>query len=283
MSSVIQIKRGAGTPGNKVLKDGELGFDTQGNKLYIGTNGDPIQLTGTLSPGGEVNSGFTNYYTDNGVQIVRKADYAAEARDATFANSSSTATTATYAQNLKVDKAIGSTAIPIYITEQGKPAECSVISIEKGGTGATTAEVARANLGINLTNLGINASAIELNRCAGLTDNVQTQLNTKMEMPIISSTSIISGITMRFGGIQICFGKCTLGHNWAALKFPNSFSENPNVILTPHTGTAGVITGKTRSTTTTQCEACIGGSGDGTAEFAWVAIGKAGTDEIATE
>ena len=47
-----------------------------------------------------------------------------------------------------------------------------VISIENGGTGATTSDGA-------LVNLGLTATADELNYCDGVTSNIQTQLNDK--------------------------------------------------------------------------------------------------------
>lgn len=66
------------------------------------------------------------------------------------------------------------------------------VAIAHGGTGATTAAQARTNLGINLANLGVTASAAELNKLDGatvsvteinyldgVTSNVQTQLNGK--------------------------------------------------------------------------------------------------------
>lgn len=51
-------------------------------------------------------------------------------------------------------------------------AKTDVISIDNGGTGATTSEDA-------LVNLGLTATADELNYCDGVTSNIQTQLNDK--------------------------------------------------------------------------------------------------------
>lgn len=48
------------------------------------------------------------------------------------------------------------------------------VPISKGGTGATTAASA-------LTNLGITATAAELNYCDGVTSNIQTQLDNKIK------------------------------------------------------------------------------------------------------
>ena len=52
--------------------------------------------------------------------------------------------------------------------------ETRVTPITKGGTGATTSSGA-------LTNLGITATASELNYCDGVTSNIQTQLDNKAE------------------------------------------------------------------------------------------------------
>lgn len=53
------------------------------------------------------------------------------------------------------------------------------LPISRGGTGATDAATARSNLGITLGNLGVTATATELNYMDGVTSNVQTQLNGK--------------------------------------------------------------------------------------------------------
>lgn len=50
------------------------------------------------------------------------------------------------------------------------------VSIANGGTGATSATAARTSLGVNLVNLGVNASADDLNMTAGLSSNAQEQL-----------------------------------------------------------------------------------------------------------
>lgn len=48
MGNIIQIKRGAGKPNNGILANGELGYDTENNRLYIGVEeGAPIDVAGT--------------------------------------------------------------------------------------------------------------------------------------------------------------------------------------------------------------------------------------------
>lgn len=51
------------------------------------------------------------------------------------------------------------------------------VSVANGGTGATSAAAARTSLGVNLVNLGVNASANDLNLTAGLAANAQQQIN----------------------------------------------------------------------------------------------------------
>ena len=60
------------------------------------------------------------------------------------------------------------------------------VPITKGGTGATTAEGA-------LTNLGITATAAELNYTDGVTSNIQTQLNAKATKEYVDSAVANAG------------------------------------------------------------------------------------------
>lgn len=64
------------------------------------------------------------------------------------------------------------------------------MSISKGGTGATTAAGA-------LTNLGLTATATELNYVDGVTSNIQTQLNGKVSTSrTINNKALSSNITL---------------------------------------------------------------------------------------
>ena len=65
----------------------------------------------------------------------------------------------------------GSTATDISVTAIDPEKLSSAIPIAKGGTGATTAAVA-------LVNLGLSATAAEINYCQGVTSNIQSQLDT---------------------------------------------------------------------------------------------------------
>ena len=55
------------------------------------------------------------------------------------------------------------------------------VPIDKGGTGATSAAAA-------LTNLGITATAAELNYCDGVTSNIQTQISNIRQIPACTSS-----------------------------------------------------------------------------------------------
>lgn len=65
----------------------------------------------------------------------------------------------------------------------------NVVPIASGGTGATTAAKA-------LTNLGLTATATELNHCDGVTSNIQTQLNGKAPTSHNHSASDITSGTL---------------------------------------------------------------------------------------
>lgn len=72
-----------------------------------------------------------------------------------------------------------------YMTKEHGMAKTDIISVENGGTGATTAAGA-------LSNLGLNANAEELNYISGTTSNIQAQLNEKQATIIGGATTIVS-------------------------------------------------------------------------------------------
>lgn len=100
------------------------------------------------------------------------------------------------------------------------------ITVAKGGTGATTAAAARTNLGFTLANLGVTATAAELNKMDGVTataseinkldgltatttelnyvdgvtSNIQTQLNGKAASSHTHTT--VNGVYTSSGGAQ---------------------------------------------------------------------------------
>ena len=90
----------------------------------------------------------------------------------------------------------------------------SILALEKGGTGASDAATARSNLGVNLTNLGLAASAselnildgatittAELNYVKGVTSPIQTQLNEKE--PTISLTASRALVSNSSGKVAV--------------------------------------------------------------------------------
>lgn len=69
-----------------------------------------------------------------------------------------------------------------------------------GGTGATTASDARTNLGITLANLGLTATATELDYTAGVTSAIQTQIDAKAPIAGPTFTGTINGAAATFSG-----------------------------------------------------------------------------------
>lgn len=68
-------------------------------------------------------------------------------------------------------------------------------------------------------------------------------------------------------------GNCTLNSSTLqTVYFNKTFVNVPKVVLTAHTSTAGVITGKVRDVTTTYFTAIIGGNVSGNIDFDWIAI-----------
>ena len=115
ISNIIKIKRGNSAPGQGTLKDGELGFDKEGENLYIGIEDDageplyPINLTQGLYVGDEeVTEDATISIDADTVDGYHVQDIVAQARE-------------NMAQSVHVHEASDITS--------------GVISVEKGGTG----------------------------------------------------------------------------------------------------------------------------------------------------
>ena len=89
-----------------------------------------------------------------------------------------------------------------YATSANGAAQFGTLPIAQGGTGATTAA------GI-LTNLGISATAAELNYVDGVTSSIQTQLNTISGN--IKITSAAAPLTINSSTKQISIGNWDLG------------------------------------------------------------------------
>lgn len=87
------------------------------------------------------------------------------------------------------------------------------VPISNGGTGATTAKQARKNLGLDsLSVYGVTATATELNYCDGVTNNIQTQLNKKIEYnesPIVAGEIVPFNIAQGGTGATTAAGAIT--------------------------------------------------------------------------
>lgn len=100
------------------------------------------------------------------------------------------------------------------------------VAIANGGTGATTAEDA-------LTNLGITATATELNYVDGVTSAIQTQLKNKQAKITVSSVtgktkSITCGSTVTLTSLSLSAGTYLVFGN---AKFPSASSTSGKYVI----------------------------------------------------
>jgi hypothetical protein len=100
----------------------------------------------------------------------------------------------------------GSSNITVPITSLDPAYLSSAVPIAKGGTGSTTASGA-------LTNLGLTATATELNYTDGVTSNIQTQLNNKTPF---STTYATTSATL--GWYRIATSALNIGANSGLFK-----------------------------------------------------------------
>lgn len=198
----IQVKRGAGKPNDDILDNGEFGYDTTNKELYIGNTtaeGDAAAPTlinsvksvnnktgaiilsasdvGALSTAGGTLTGHVYMQAapagSQGYGILKTIDGVEEKMHMYISNTGYPSIT--FMEN---DTEVNRMVLTRNDTRLVKP-----LHVNSGGTGATTAADA-------LTNLGLTATAAELNYCDGVTSNIQTQLNNKMNT---SGTQTLGG------------------------------------------------------------------------------------------
>ena len=122
----------------------------------------------------------------------------------------------------------------------GKSDFANPVNIDKGGTGASTAPQA-------LINLGLTATATELNYCDGVTSNIQTQLDDKAALS---------------HGTHVSYGTSTkaLGTSSAGTASTVSRSDHVHALpaLTSCTGTLTIAKGGTGATSAPNALASLG-------------------------
>ena len=164
----------------------------------------------------------------------------------------------------------------------------SGLGVGSGGTGATNAEDA-------LKNLGLTATAAELNYTDGVTSNIQTQLNGKANSSHSHSTSdISSGVLSTVNGgtgtnsvndaraiFGIQSGTATIEYRTAdrnmssvSVTFTKSFIYKPSVVVQQVFDNKNIVV-LDKDITTTGFTAWLDSGFDtsGTRKFSWIAIG----------
>jgi len=122
----------------------------------------------------------------NGTQSVGTLDTIARADHVHPTDTTRAASSHTHG-NITNAGAIGSTSGLAVVTTTSGVLTTGTIPVASGGTGATTAAGA-------LTNLGLTATAIELNYSDGVTSNIQTQLNAKAASSHVGATGSAHGV-----------------------------------------------------------------------------------------
>lgn len=138
---------------------------------------DGGETYGSISP-------YNNEQYDLGTSSKKWKNIYANTFTGSLSGNSSTATKLANAKTIQTN--LGSTSTASFDGSSNvTPGVTGTLPIANGGTGSTTAAGALTNLGITATaaelNIldGVTATATELNYCDGVTSNIQTQLNGK--------------------------------------------------------------------------------------------------------
>ena len=111
------------------------------------------------------------------------------------------------------------------------------VPITKGGTGATTAAGALTNLGITATATelnkmdGVTATTAELNYVDGVTSNIQTQLNAKVPTSrTVNGKALTADITLSASDVNAAESS----HNQCGLQHPTVLPSQTGINILYH-------------------------------------------------
>ena len=187
MAATIQIKRGTSGPINLThLLDGELAYDKDNNKLYIGKDGSKTVINSVptaaevgADPSGSANTALTNAkaYTDTALNTAKSytdtaLNTAKSYTDTSVANLINSAPTTL--------DTLGEIATAMNENAEVVDALEASIGTKANASDLTSHTGNKSNPhGVTLSQLGVSATATELNYVDGVTSNIQTQLNAK--------------------------------------------------------------------------------------------------------